>query len=271
MTVVGNASSLVELFDAVRSEGRTAFLPYMTAGLPGPATSLDIFKAMSDAGADAFEVGIPYSDPLMDGPVIQEGGQRALAQGMTLEAGFGLAEQVVTGTGRPVLVMSYANPVLRIGADIFARRAADAGVSGVIIPDLPLEEAIDVKATMEQAGLGMVLFAAPTTTDARLADIAAARPAFIYGVAEMGVTGERAAQTDRPRLLAGRVRAVTDVPLVMGVGISTPEQAAALSGMVDGVIVGSALVRRVLEADSPAEAAGSVAAAVEGIASALRA
>ncbi len=264
------AERLTDLFRAVRAEGRTAFLPFMTAGLPDPAHSIDVFVAMSEAGADAFEVGIPYSDPLMDGPTIQEGSARALARGMTLESGFEVAAAVHRRTERPVLVMSYVNPVFQLGPKAFAARAADAGVSGVIIPDLPLEESADVKDALQAAGLGMVLFAAPTTGDARLAQIADAEPVFIYGVAEMGVTGEREAQSARPAALARRVRAATDVPLVMGVGISTPTQAAALRELADGVIVGSALVRRVLEASSTDAAARAVGGAVEEIAAALR-
>jgi tryptophan synthase alpha chain len=265
-----SAERLRRLFESVRAEGRTAFLPFMTAGLPDPAHTVDLFQAMADAGADAFEVGIPYSDPLMDGPTIQAGSARALAQGMTLEVGLGVAESVVNGTGTPVLVMTYANPVYRIGPAAFAARAAAAGVSGIIVPDLPLEETADVKVAMEAEGIGMVLFAAPTTGEARLEEIAAHDPVFIYGVAEMGVTGERVEQSDRPRELAARVRSVTDAPLVMGVGISTPDQAAAVADLADGVIVGSALVRRVLEADSPEQASRSVAEAVAGIAGALR-
>ncbi len=263
------AQRLRELFESVRAEERTAFLPFMTAGLPDVVHAVDVFVAMAKAGADAFEVGIPYSDPLMDGPTIQAGSARALDQGMTLAGGFEVAAAVVERTGKPVLVMTYANPVLQLGPDEFANRAAAAGVSGVIIPDLPLEEAAEVRAAMEAEGLGMVLFVAPTTGDDRLGEIAAARPVFIYGVAELGVTGEREQQSSRPLELAKRVRAVTDLPLVLGVGISTPQQAAAVRGAADGVIVGSALVRQALEAPDGEQAVVSVAEAVGDIAAAL--
>ncbi|MCY3653271.1 MAG: tryptophan synthase subunit alpha [bacterium] len=252
-------SALDSLFGLVRAEGRTAFLPFMTAGLPDPLQTVECFEAMAEAGADAFEVGFPYSDPLMDGPTIQLASARVLSQGMTLEGSFKTLGEVVSATGRPALAMSYANPVFRLGADRFAGRAAEAGASGLIIADLPLEESRPVAEACDRAGIGLVLFAAPTTDDQRLARIASHDPVFIYGVAELGVTGERASQSDHPRTLATRIRAVTSVPLVMGVGISTPDQAATLAADVDGVIVGSALVRRALESPDPiAEIAGAV-------------
>lgn len=262
---------LDELFRAVRAEGRTAFLPFMTAGLPDPIHTVDMFVAMAEGGADAFEVGIPYSDPLMDGPTIQAGGQRALELGMTLEAGFGVVEQVVARTGRPTIVMSYANPVFRTGPTEFATRAVGAGASGLIVADVPLEEIGPLQEAAAAVDLGFVLFAAPTTPDDRLAAIAAAEPVFIYGVAEMGVTGEREVSSERPARLAARVRAITDLPLVMGVGISTPEQATAVTEYADGVIVGSAMVRRVLEASEPGQAAETLRTATAEMAAVLRA
>ena len=258
--------SLDRLFADVRKEGRTAFLPFMTAGLPSPEQTVETFVAMAEAGADAFEVGIPYSDPLMDGPTIQVASQRAIEQGITLGGGLDVLRRVVEATGRPSLAMSYANPVFRVGPHEFARRAADAGAAGLIVADLPLEEAGPVIEATDTAGIGLVLFAAPTTHDERLARISARDPVFIYGVAAMGVTGEREEVSDVPRRLAERIRVVTDVPLVMGVGIGTPEQAAALAPYVDGIIVGSALVRRALVLDDPipeiATATRALAAAV---------
>jgi tryptophan synthase alpha chain len=259
-----------ELLAEVRSSGRTALLPFMTAGLPSLSTSADLFVAMADSGADAFEVGIPYSDPMMDGPTIQAGNQRALAGGITLETGFEIVATVVERTGKPVLVMTYANPIFRIGPEVFARRCREAGASGVIVADLPLEEAAVIQRPIEEQGLGIVLFAAPTSSDARLEAIAAAKPMFIYGIADMGVTGERGESNTRAADLAARVRAGTDLPLVMGVGISTPDQARRLAGAADGIIVGSALVRRVLEATDEHAAIVQVGAAVFDLAGALR-
>ena len=257
---------LDRLFARVREEGRTAFLPFMTAGLPTLGKTVDTFVAMADAGADAFEVGIPYSDPLMDGPTIQAASAHAIEQGMNLRGGFDVLRRVVGATGRPALAMSYANPVFRLGPEEFARRAADAGASGMIVADLPLEEASPVAEAADRAGIGLVLFAAPTTHDERLARIAARDPVFIYGVAAMGVTGERDQVSNVPRELAVRIRAVTDAPLVMGVGIGTPEQAAALAPHVDGIIVGSALVRRALDSPDPiSEIAAATRALVEAL------
>lgn len=259
-------AGLDELFTTVRAEERTAFLPFMTAGLPSREQTVDVFVAMAEAGADAFEVGIPYSDPLMDGPTIQEGSLRAIERGMTLREGFEVVRRVVEATGKPSLMMSYANPVFRVGPDEFTRRAGDVGAAGLIIADLPLEEAQPVAEAAADVGIGLVMFAAPTTHDERLAKIAATDPVFIYGIAEMGVTGERDTASSRAPELAERIRARTDNPLVLGVGISTPDQAAALAPHADGVIVGSALVRRALADDDPvadiAEAVGSIAAAL---------
>jgi tryptophan synthase alpha chain len=224
---------------------------------------------MAAAGAEAFEVGIPYADPMMDGPTIQAGNQRALEGGMTLERGLEVVEGVVTRTGKPVIVMTYANPIHRLGPAVFARRCRKAGASAVIVADLPLEEAAPIQGPVEEAGLGMVLFAAPTASDERLKAIAAAEPVFIYGIADLGVTGERSEAGDRAARLATRIRAVTDVPLVMGVGISTPDQARRLKGRVDGVIVGSALVRRVIEATDEVAALADVRAAVGDLVEAL--
>ena len=257
---------LDRLFATVREEGRAAFLPFMTAGLPTPGETVETFVAMAEAGADAFEVGIPYSDPLMDGPTIQLASARAIEHGMNLQGGFEILRQVVEATGRPSLAMSYANPVFRLGPDEFAGRAADAGASGLIVADLPLEEASPVMEAADRAGIGLVLFAAPTTQDERLVRIAAESPVFIYGVAEMGVTGERDEMSHHPRTLATRIRAITDTPLVMGVGIGTPGQAAALAPYVDGIIVGSALVRRALYSEDPIP---EIAAATRDLAEAI--
>ncbi len=257
------------LLGKAQRSGGAVLLPYMTAGLPGPETSLDMFRAMADAGADGFEVGIPYSDPLMDGPTIHEAGLRALDAGTSLDGALRLLEAVVTTTGKPSVVMTYVNPVLRVGVGEFAKRAAAAGASGVILADLPAEEADHFQAAFADAGLGLVLFVAPTTGDERLAAVAAAQPLFLYGVAELGVTGERTDASSRAGELAARVRAVTDVPLVLGVGISTPDHAAQAAAVADGVIVGSALVRRVLDAPDAPFAASSLNQAVADLAAAV--
>ncbi len=260
--------SLSELFGRVRSENRTAFLPFMTAGLPDPESSPSMFEAIE--GADAFEVGIPYSDPLMDGPTIQAAGQAALRAGTSLSGGLTIAREVGERTGKPVIIMTYSNVVFQVGPARFARMAAEAGASGLIVADLPIEEAAPVQAAVEQAGLGMVLFVAPTTDERRIARIVSADPVFIYGVAELGVTGERSQSGGHAVNLSKRVREVTDLPLVMGVGISNPEQASAMRPLADGVIVGSALVRSVLDAPDLETARRDLSTISRSIADVLR-
>ena len=244
-------------------EGRegAAFLPFLTAGLPTPAASADLFVAMADAGADAFEVGIPYSDPLMDGPVIMQASQAALAAGTSIRVAFEIIAEVASRTGKPILAMTYANPVMQIGWDAFVHRLEDAGAAGIIVPDLPLEECGPLLAAASTSGLGVVQFVSPTSDNQRIDAVAAAKPAFIYGVADMGVTGERASNSAHAQALSDRVRERTRAPLVLGVGISTPEQARAVRDLADGVIVGSAMVRRVLEAESLEAAARSLSEA----------
>jgi tryptophan synthase alpha chain len=246
-----------------------ALLPFMTAGIPSPARSVDLFVAMSEAGADAFEVGIPYSDPLMDGPVIMAASEAALAAGTTIGVALGIIEQVAARTGKPVLAMTYANPVMQFGWEAFVNRLENAGASGIIVPDLPLEECGPLRAAAAARGIGVVQVVSPSSDDKRIEAVAAADPAFIYGVAEMGVTGERVAASTHAQALSERVRERTKAPLVFGVGISTPEQARAVRDLADGVIVGSAMVRRVLEADSPESAVRSLSEAVAAFAAAL--
>lgn len=244
-----------ELFRTSRDAARPVFMPFMTAGIPDAAGSRQIFGQLAEAGADAFEVGIPYSDPLMDGPVIQAASTRALAEGMTLAGGLELAKEVAESSGLPVIVMTYVNPILQVGPEKFAAQAKKAHVAGVIIADVPFEESILIKVALDDAGVGMAMFAAPTTSEERLRAIAEAEPTFIYAVADMGVTGLRAQLQSQLQDLVRRIRAVTSIPVVAGVGISTPEQAREAARLADGVIVGSALVSEVLESGAAASAA----------------
>lgn len=253
-------AELLERFAAARSEGRALFLPYLTAGLPDPVAAPSVFAAMADAGADGFEVGIPYADPLMDGPVIQEAARRALEGGTDVDTALRVMEAAARTTGKPTIVMTYVNPVLRAGIDGFVDRIAAAGAQGLIVADLPLDEAEPFLDAARRRGIAMALFAAPTTTDERLRRLGALRPGFVYGIADLGVTGERAGASSRAAQLAARVREVTDAPLVLGVGITTPADVAAAAQVADGVIVGSAIVRRVLDAEPGTEAAIAAAA-----------
>jgi tryptophan synthase alpha chain len=236
-----------------RAPGRAALMPYMMGGFPTLEASLAIGEAYIDGGADLIELGVPFSDPLADGPVIHAAGTVALQAGATLagilEVCARLSERV------PIVVMLYANLVLARGPEAFARAAADAGASGVIVPDLPLEESGELLAACDAAGVALVSLVAPTTPDARLAAIGSRARGFLYTVSVTGTTGERAALSDRFATVIDRARAHTDVPVALGFGIGTPEQAlqAAEAG-ADGVIVGSRLVRAAAEADDPAAA-----------------
>lgn len=261
---------LTGLFAECRQEGRAALMPYMTAGLPTPEDSVRLFRAMAEAGADAFEVGIPYADPLMDGPVIQAAGDRALAAGSGVEVSLEILGQVVATTGKPCVVMTYVNPILRMGIERFADRLQQAGAAGVIIADLPVDEAEPFIEALQARDLGLVLFVAPTTTEQRLERVIAADPPFIYGIAEIGVTGERATASSHIATLVSRVRHHSDVPVVAGVGIATPDQARYVAGEANGVIVGTALVRRVTEAATVDAAEASLRAAVSDLSRAVR-
>ena len=233
---------------------RAALMPYLMGGFPDLQTSLDAGLAAADAGADLIEVGIPFSDPLADGPVIHAAAVEALAAGATPHGVLGMCERLAVKV--PVVLMVYANIVLTAGASAFALRAASAGAAGLIVPDLPHDEADEVRAACDSEGLALVPLVAPTTTAERIASIGADARGFVYTVSLTGTTGER------ERLPAGlaetvdRVRASTDVPVAVGFGISTPEQARNVAEVADGVIVGSRVVRAAGEGG--AEAVASV-------------
>ena len=241
-------------------------MPYLMGGFPDMAGSRAIGEAYAEAGADLVELGVPFSDPLADGPVIHAAGTEALAAGATLhdvlEVGRALAEAV------PVVLMCYANLVLARGPERFADELALRGVSGLIVPDLPLEEAEDTLAACDAAGLALVPLVAPTTPPDRLAAIGARARGFVYTVSVTGTTGERGSLAqDLPDILA-RTKAAADVPVALGFGIGTPEAAAAAAAAgADGVIVGSRLVRAAAESERPADAVREL---VAGFAAALR-
>jgi tryptophan synthase alpha chain len=269
MTDTGR-SAIDGMFAATKAQGRAALLPYLTAGIPSRDSSVAMFVAMADAGADGFEVGIPYADPLMDGPVIMAAGEKALETGITVDVALEIVAEIVEATHKPVLAMTYVNPVLRVGIASFFDKAKQAGVSGLIVADLPVDEAGPFIAEAVRTGIGMVLFAAPTTDEARLRAVADADPVFVYGIAEIGITGERLEASENTGSLATRVHAVTDRPLVFGVGISTPAHAALAAAVGEGVIVGTAIVRRAMEANSPEEAAAALSEAVSELSAAMQ-
>jgi tryptophan synthase alpha chain len=239
--------------------GRAALMPYVMGGFPDLPTSLAIGEAYAANGADLLELGVPYSDPLADGPVIHAAGTAALRAGATLEGvlevGAALARRV------PVVLMCYVNLVLARGADVFASRLGDAGISGLIVPDLPLHEAGEVRAACDAAAIALVPLVAPTTPDDRLTAIAAQARGFVYVVSVVGTTGERDVLGDHVSGLLARVKERTELPVALGFGISTPCQAAAAAAAgADGVIVASRLIRAVSEADDPAAVAGALVA-----------
>ncbi len=237
-----------------RDQGRKLLLPYVTGGLDGRWT--DVLRAVADAGADAVEVGVPFSDPAMDGPTIEEASVRALARGTT-PAGI-LSDLAAVDAGVPLVAMTYYNLVFRAGELRVARSLADAGVAGAIIPDLPLEESAAWEREAATAGIDAVLLAAPVTPDDRLQQVAARSRGFIYAVSVMGTTGARDQLAASAAVLARRLKAATDRPVVIGFGISTPEQAVEACEAADGVVVASALIRRLLDGGGPDEAAAFV-------------
>jgi tryptophan synthase alpha chain len=238
--------NLEERLRAVRDIGGKAFIPYVTGGYPGVDTAL--LEALQEAGADAIEVGIPHSDPVMDGGVIQEASRVALEEHHTRpDHVFEVIAQA--NLEIPVAVMTYVNPVARLGFGAFCARARGSGVSGCIVPDLPVDEADAFTDAAEAHGIDNVLLAAPGTSDERYAAIGARSHGFVYCVATYGVTGAREALQDTAKQVVGSLRPHTDLPLLVGVGIGTPSQASDACGFADGVIVGSALMRLLLEGD----------------------
>ncbi len=231
---------------ALRDGGRKLLVPYLTGGL-GPWT--EHLRAMADAGADVIEVGIPFSDPAMDGPIIQQASELALQQGTT--PGSVLDELRSVDAGVPLVAMTYYNLIFHMGEQRFAGEAAEAGISGIVLPDVPMEEQGPWRAAADPAGIETVLMAGPITPDDRLARVCDQSRGYIYGVNLMGITGERASLGEQGAVLARRVKGLTDKPVLMGFGVSTPEQAVEVSAESDGAIVGTAVVRRILDGETP--------------------
>ncbi len=237
-----------------RDAGAKLLVPYVTGGLGREWR--EVVRAVVDAGADAVEVGIPFSDPIMDGRTIQEASQRALDLGATP---IGVIDAMADlDVPAPLVVMTYYNLVARLGHERCAQHLRDSGVDGAIVPDLPFDELDGWGEAADAAGVETVLLAAPTTPDARLGEICERSHGFVYGVSLMGVTGERDELATHAGEMGRRCKAATDKPVLLGVGISTPEQAAQAAASADGVIVGSALVRRLLDGGGPEEAAAFV-------------
>ena len=267
-----SSGPLAKTFAALARDGRKALAPFVTAGDPDLDTTLAVLEALDRAGAAVCELGVPYSDPIADGPVIQASYTRALAAGFTLEKFF---EMVRKATGRvkmPILAMVSYSIIYRRGIDRFVDDAAAAGLAGLVVPDLPLEESDVLDVTCKGANLALVRLVTPTTPPERAAEIAKRSTGFLYCVSVAGVTGAR---TDLPEGLVERVKWLqtkTDVPVLVGFGVSTPEQVKLLSGVADGAIVGSALVRRVgeLAAEGPEGVAKGVESYIADLVNAAR-
>lgn len=250
------AARIAAAFESARDEGRAALLPYMMGGFPDHETALAIADAYVDAGADVVELGIPFSDPLADGPVIHAAATRALGAGAELHTVLTACERIA---GRvPVVVMAYANMALARGPERFAATLAAAGASGAIVPDLPPEEGGGIATALRAAGLALVPLVAPTTPPQRRQRICAEAEGFVYLVSGTHTTGERDELPAGLGDLIAATRADAPVPVAVGFGIGTPEQAAAVGRVADGVIIGSRLVRAAAEADDRAEAATAV-------------
>src|SRR5580765_79831 len=246
------ASRISEAFARIRAEKRTGLVTYTTAGDPSLARSGDILLALDRAGADVIEVGVPFSDPLADGPVIQRATERALAAGASLRSTLALIEKIRPRLAAPVVVFSYANPLLRMGVGPFAKAAAGAGVDGVLALDLPIEEAEEFRETLAASGLDTIFLLSQTTSDARIRKAAALGRGFLYGISRLGVTGARDRVASGAEALARRIRAQTPMPIAIGFGISQPEHVAEIGAYADAAVVGSALVALIAkESGSP--------------------
>lgn len=252
-------TALTQLFARTRAEGRAALIGYLPAGFPTVDGAIDAMLAMVDGGADAIEVGLPYSDPLLDGPTIQEAVDRALQAGSTTQDVLATV-RAVAETRAPTLVMSYWNPIEKFGVASFARQLAEAGGAGIITADITPEEAGDWVDASHAEQLDRIFLVAPSSTDKRIALTTSASSGFVYAAAVMGVTGARSEVAPAARALVERTRSATTLPICVGLGVSSGRQAAEIAEFADGVIVGSAFVRALLDAESPAAGVDQVRA-----------
>lgn len=244
-------------FASLAREGRKAFIAFVTAGDPSLERTIEVAAVLEEAGVDILELGVPFSDPLADGPVIQRASDRALKQGTRLASVLDAVRRIRARSELPLLLFSYVNPLLRYGLDRLATDAAAAGVDGVLVTDLPPEEGGAWIACARRAGIDTVFLAAPTSPEARLKRVVDCSRGFVYAVSRTGVTGERDALSGDAAGLVGRLKALTGTPVALGFGLSTPEQVRAAAEVADGVVVGSAIVR-FLEEDPGGDVAGMV-------------
>jgi tryptophan synthase alpha chain len=241
-------SRLGEIFGRLRAAKRHGLVTYITAGDPDLSHTEGILRALDRAGADVIEVGVPFSDPLADGPVIQRATERALASGTTLRGVLEMVRQVRSDIDAGIVIFSYANPILRLGADRFADLARAAGVDGVLVLDLPIEEAGEFRNLLGSRGIDTILLLSPTTSDERLRQAAALGSGFLYAISRLGVTGARDQLADGVEEMVARIRTFSDLPLALGFGLSKPEHVRAVGQWADAAVVGSALVNVIAEA-----------------------
>ena len=252
-------------FAELRAAGRKAFVAYIMAGDPDEATSMEVLRGLPDAGVDIIELGLPFTDPMADGPTIQLAGQRALDAGMTLARTLDMvrafrAEDQTT----PIVLMGYYNPIYSRGVDRFLEEAREAGIDGLIVVDLPPEEDDELCLPAQAAGLNFIRLATPTTDDARLPKVLQNTSGFVYYVSITGITGAADAEASNVGPEVARIKAQTDLPVIVGFGIKTPDRAEAIARVADGAVVGSAIVERIGRGDSPAEVLSFVKSLADG-------
>ena len=253
-------SRITDTFDHLKSEQRVALIPFITAGDPEMATSLELMHSMVDAGADLLELGIPFSDPMADGPVIQRASERSLAAGTTTLAVFGLIQRFrQKNQSTPIILMGYLNPVEAMGVDIFAQSAAKAGADGAIIVDLPPEEGVEVRRAFTEHNLDLVYLIAPTTTNNRIKLLCEAGSGFVYYVSVRGVTGSSSLNVKEIEKRLAIIKSSASIPVGVGFGIDSPEIAARVASISDAVIIGSAIVGKIEQANGdPGQAVSAV-------------
>ena len=264
-TIMTNPSRISRRFADLRSCGEMGLVAYLTAGDPSLDATERFVLALADAGADVIELGVPFSDPVADGPVIQRASERALRSGTTLAGVLSLVKSVRAKSDVPLVLFSYYNPVLQMGLEKFGNAAKSAGADGVLITDLTPEEGVEYRAVMSSRGLDTIFLAAPTSTDERLALIAKSSNGFLYLISRTGVTGAKDQLAEELPSLARRVRRVTDLPIAIGFGISQPGHVAVLGGLADAAVVGSALVEEIERAATVEAAAEALAARVKSL------
>lgn len=269
-TVATTTTRITRRFDELRRAGELGLVAYLTAGDPTLEATEQIVLALEEAGADIVELGVPFSDPIADGPTIQRASERALRSGTTLAGVLGLVRRLRQKSQIPLVLFSYFNPVLQMGVERFAPEAASAGADGVLITDLTPEEAGDYGEKVHARGLDTIFLAAPTSTDARLAKIAESSSGFLYLISRTGVTGTRDALPEDLPALIRRARGMTSLPIAVGFGISLPGHVSILGGLADAAVVGSALVEEIERAATVDAAAAAVAERVRSLKQAAR-